>query len=46
VSVEDQPRAAEHPSGSDEDPSGNETEFSENPSGHEMEFAEELFQVS
>jgi hypothetical protein len=38
--LQDQPRAAEHPSGSGEDPSGHETEFVENPSGHEMEFIE------
>jgi hypothetical protein len=38
-SDEDQPRAAEHPSGSGEDPSRHETEFVEDLSRHEMEFA-------
>jgi hypothetical protein len=38
--AEDQPRVAQHLSGSGEDPSGHETEFIENPSGHKMEFAE------
>jgi hypothetical protein len=38
--LQDQPRAAEHLSGSSEDPSGHETEFAENPSRHEMEFIE------
>jgi hypothetical protein len=38
--LQDHPRAAEHPSGSGEDPSGHETEFAENPSEHEMEFTE------
>jgi hypothetical protein len=53
----DQPRVAEHPSSSDEDPSGpemefiedpfrHETEFTEDPFGHETEFAEELPAVS
>jgi hypothetical protein len=40
IILQDQPRAAEHPSGSGEDPSGHETEFTENPSRHEMEFTE------
>jgi hypothetical protein len=40
-SAEDQPRAAEHPSGSGEDPSGHEIEFTEDPSRHETEFAED-----
>jgi hypothetical protein len=40
IILQDQPRAAEHPSGSGEDPSGHETKFAENPSRHEMEVAE------
>jgi hypothetical protein len=40
IILQDQPRAAEHPSGSGEDPSGHEMEFTENPSGHEIEFTE------
>jgi hypothetical protein len=40
-SVEDQHRAAQHPSGSSEDPSKHETEFTEDPSGHEMKFTED-----
>jgi hypothetical protein len=39
--TEDQPRVAEHPSGSGEDPSGYEMEFAEDPSGHETEFVED-----
>jgi hypothetical protein len=44
-SVEDQPRAAEHYSGSGEGPSGHETEFTEDPSVHEIEFTEDLPKV-
>jgi hypothetical protein len=40
IILHDQPRAAEHLSGSGEDPSGHEMEFTENFSGHEMEFTE------
>jgi hypothetical protein len=40
-SVEDQPRAAEHPFRSGDGPSGHETEFVEDPSRHETEFAED-----
>jgi hypothetical protein len=35
-STEDQPRAAEHPYGSGEDPSGHETEFVDDPSEYAM----------
>jgi hypothetical protein len=45
-SAEDQPRAAEHYSGSGDGPSRHETEFTEDPSGHEMEFTEDPPEVS
>jgi hypothetical protein len=44
-SAEDQPRAAQHPSGSGEDPSKHETEFVEDPSGQETEFTEDPSEV-
>jgi hypothetical protein len=40
IILQEQLRAAEHPSGLGEDPSGHEMGFAKNPSGHEMEFAE------
>jgi hypothetical protein len=40
-SAEDQRRAAQHPFGSGEVPSGHETEFTEDPSRHETEFTED-----
>jgi hypothetical protein len=40
-SAKDQPRVAEHYSGSGENPSEHETEFAEDPSGHETEFVED-----
>jgi hypothetical protein len=40
-SAEDQPRAAEHPSGSGEEPFVHKTEFTENCSRHEIEFTED-----
>jgi hypothetical protein len=45
-SADDQPRAAQHPSGLGEDPSRHEIEFTEDPSGHEMEVAEDQLEVS
>jgi hypothetical protein len=44
-STEDQPRVAEHPFVSNEDPSGHETEFTEDSSGHETEFTEDPLEV-
>jgi hypothetical protein len=44
-SAEDQPHAAEHPSGLGEDPFGHKMEFAEDPSGHETEFVEHLPEV-
>jgi hypothetical protein len=43
--AEDQPRAAEHYSGSGEGPTGYETEFVEDPSGQETEFTEGPLEV-
>jgi hypothetical protein len=40
-SPKEQPRAAQHPYGSSEDPSRHETKFTEDASGHEMEVAED-----
>jgi hypothetical protein len=39
--AEDQPHAAQHPSGLGEDPSGHEAEFTEDLSRYEMEFVED-----
>jgi hypothetical protein len=39
--AKDQPRVAEHPSSSGEDPSRHETEFTKDPSEHETKFAED-----
>jgi hypothetical protein len=44
-SAEDQPHAAEHPSGLGEDPFGHKMEFAEDPSGQETEFVEHLPEV-